>query len=286
MSDDGKFGTLRSDLNPLKDRIDFFLTRFPKLYLAVEKHREWVNWDKRVYLSFVRRGDVVIDVGANVGAHAVFFSHLTGPHGKVIAFEPLPRNLEAMRSLFERRQRYANVTVIEAAVGNPADGLERTELLIPGSDATQASLKSQSAGSWSASVDVEKAVCAFTSLDRDVVVNTLDRLDFIKIDVEGGELDVLRGAARTISLHRPVIYCEAYENWTRSFGYGPADLISFVRSMGYQTARVIAGGRVHAHDLNAPAPTDWFSRSADILFVHDDRHPLTRAFDGRYLTKG
>ena len=286
MSEDGKFGTLRGDLTPLKDRVDFFLTRLPKLYLAVEEHREWVNWDKRVYLSFIRRGDVVVDVGANVGAHSVFFSHLVGPGGKVISFEPLPRNLASMRRLFDRRLRHPNVTVIEAAVGNPADGVQRTELLIPGSDATQASLKSQSAGSWTADVEVEKAECAFTSLDRDVVVSQLDRVSFLKIDVEGGELDVLRGAARTISLHRPLIYCEAYEKWTRSFGYAPSDLISLVRSLGYRTARVITGGRVYVHDLSAPPPTDWFTRSADILFISDEQHALTRAFDDRYLAKG
>src|SRR6266540_3023338 len=101
--DGGKFGTLRGDLSFVKDRIDFGLTRFPRIYLAVERHREWVNWDKRIYLSFVRSGETVLDVGANVGAHTVFFSHLVGPRGRVYSFEPVPANVTAMRALVAKR---------------------------------------------------------------------------------------------------------------------------------------------------------------------------------------
>jgi FkbM family methyltransferase len=278
----GKFGTLRGDLSSFKDRIDFRLTRFPRLYLAVEKFRVWVNWDKRVYLSFIRRGDVVLDVGANVGAHSVFFSHLVGRGGKVIAFEPLLPNLDAMRSLLARRARYDNIEVVGAAVGNPEADTRTATIRIPGSDLTQASLASHSAGSWGGGADVRLIECPITSIDRNPALQRVSRVGFIKLDVEGAELFALKGAAATIERDHPLIYCEIYRKWSQSFGYGPSELMDLVRSLGYDEARVIVDGRIHLHVLGDPTPESWFTNSSDVLFFREEHRPMVRVFDERY----
>ncbi|MEO6331376.1 MAG: FkbM family methyltransferase [Gemmatimonadaceae bacterium] len=279
-----KFGSLQGDLSGLKDKGDFWLTRVPGLYLSIERFREWVNWDKRVYLSFIRPGDVVVDVGANVGAHTVFFSHLVGARGSVLSFEPLPENIAAMRALLARRARFDNVTIVQSAVGNPGDATTAV-LRVPGSDSTQASLQPQLAGSWEREPDIRSLTCPITSLDADPRVGSLERISFIKIDVEGGELDTLKGAAGTIVRHRPLVHCEAYEKWTRPFGYGPSDLMQFARSLGYREARVITDGMVHAHDLDSKIPERWFATSSDVLFVLDEHRHLLRRFDRRYLER-
>lgn len=280
----GKFGSLRGDLSGFKDHGDFWLTRVPGLYLAIERFREWVNWDKRVYLSFIRSGDVVVDVGANVGAHTVFFSHLVGASGRVVSFEPIPENVAAMRALIERRARFDNVTIIQSAVGNPGSATTAV-LCVPGTDSTQASLRPQLAGSWERESDIRSLKCPITCLDADPQVRSLEHIAFIKIDVEGGERDALEGAAATIARHRPLIYCEAYEKWTRAFGYGPSDLMDLARSLGYREARVITGGMVHAHDLDSNITEGWFTRSSDVLFVLDEHRHLLQRFDDRYLER-
>ena len=71
-----RLGSLQRELPFFKEFLDYRLTRYPRLYLFVERFRDWINWDKRIYLSFVRRGNIVLDIGANVGTHAVFLSHL------------------------------------------------------------------------------------------------------------------------------------------------------------------------------------------------------------------
>lgn len=281
---EGKFGTLRGDLSFSKDKIDFLLTRFPKLYLAVERRREWVNWDKRVYLSFVGGGNVVLDVGANVGAHTVFLSHLVGPRGKVVAFEPLTGNLESLEKLIARRGRFRNVEIVRAAVGNPDTSTSSATLRVPGSDFTQASLAVQSAGSWSAETEVRTFECPITSLDRDPAVQKLSAINFIKLDVEGAELSALEGGAATISQHRPLIYCEIYRKWTEPFGYGPAELMAFLRSLGYGEARLIIDGEIRAHELGDPLAADWFARSSDGLFFLNEHREMVRRFDDRYLS--
>jgi FkbM family methyltransferase len=276
-----KFGTMQRDLSPVKDAIDYQLTKAPSLYLFVERFREWGNWDKRVYLSFVSRGDTALDVGANVGAHTVFLSHLVGARGRVIAFEPLPANVAALNETARRRARHTNITVIPVAVGDSGRTERMATLKVPGDDHTQASLAVQMSGSWERREFTEVEV-PLVSLDRNAEVQSLQQIDLIKIDVEGGELDVLRGASQTLSRHLPLIYCEAYQKWQAAFGYRPADLIAFARSLGYVGARVFSEGVVHPIRLDNGAPTNLFATSADILFFADKHRTGVDRFDRRY----
>jgi FkbM family methyltransferase len=277
-----RFGTLQRDLPLFKDVADYQLTRHPQLYLFIERFRAWVNWDKRVYLSFVRRGDNVLDIGANVGAHTVFLSHLVRAQGRVIAFEPLQPNVEALRETLRRRSRIDNITVFALAVGDPPSGRGTATIKAPGDDLTQASLESQSAGSWERSGKVQEYPVLLTRIDVERDVKSLPHLDFVKIDVEGGELNVLKGAARTLSSHRPIIYSELYERWAASFGHTPTDVFAFVRSLGYEGARVIAAGRVHALELDERIPPGLFNTSCDVLFFAGKHHRLVEEFDHRY----
>jgi FkbM family methyltransferase len=277
-----KFGTLQSDLSTLKDAIDFQLTKFPALYLFVERFREWVNWDKRVYLSFVRSGDTVLDVGANVGAHAVFLSHLVGMRGRVLAFEPLPANIDALNQTLRRRGRFANVSIFPLAVGNPESASRTVTMKVPVEDLTQASLQRQTMGSWEGMADVREFSVPLASLDAEKTVQSLQHLEFVKIDVEGGELDVLRGASYTLSRHLPLIYCEAYDKWEASFGYKPADILSFARSLGYSAARIFSRGRVHPVRLDQAVAGDLFNTSSDVLLFAERHRAAVERFDSRY----
>lgn len=278
-----RFGSLQRDLPFFKDVVDYRLTRFPRLYLFVERFREWVNWDKRVYLSFVRRSDIVLDVGANVGAHSVFLSHLVQDEGRVLAFEPIAPNIDALRETVRRRSRISNISIFHVAVGNPGKARQDVVMKAPGDDLTQASLKVQGAGSWGEKASVREYGASLTGLDFEPDVQALPAIDFIKIDVEGGELDVLKGATETIYRHRPLIYCEVYEKWATSFGYTPADLLRYVGSLGYAEARVISKGTVQALSLHGNHPPGMFETSSDVLFFTDNHRRLVDAFDKRYL---
>ena len=277
-----RFGTLQRDLPPLKDAIDYQLTKAPSLYLFVERFREWVNWDKRVYLSFVRRGDIALDVGANVGAHTLFLSHLVGKRGRVLAFEPIPANVDRLKETVRRRARHANIAIEPVAVGNSPMAGGMATLRIPGDDLTQASLATQTTGSWEGKPSLREVAVPLISLDTSKDVQSLPHIELVKIDVEGGELDVLRGAARTLFRHLPLIYCEAYDRWQASFGYGPADLLELARTLGYPAARVFSEGRVHPIRLDQAVPAGLFATSADILFFAEKHRTAVDRFDRRY----
>jgi len=278
-----RFGTLQRDLPFLKDVIDYRLTRHPRFYLFVERFRTWVNWDKRVYLSFVRKGDFVLDVGANVGAHAIFLSHLVGEEGSVLAFEPLPSNVDALHETIERRSRIANIHIIQTAVGNPDGSTETATMRSPEDDLTQASLHPQSAGSWQGARELREFTVSLIALDALKEVRDLRQIHFIKIDVEGGELDVLKGARTILRKHHPLVYCEVYQKWLATFGYVPGDLFHFMATMGYDGARAISKGKVTPLLVDEPVPNGLFDTSSDVLFFTEQHSAMVAAFDKRYL---
>jgi FkbM family methyltransferase len=144
---------------------------------------------RRVFAAHVAPGDVVYDIGANVGSYTLPASVLVGSHGKVIAFEPLPDNL-AYLTRHIALNHLDNVHVIEAAVWSSTG-----ELRFQGTADRVTSHAS----------DVGEITVKAVAIDALVSAGEIPPPDCIKIDVEGAEADVLRGAMSTLSEHRPVI---------------------------------------------------------------------------------
>lgn len=276
-----RYGSFPASISPIKDAIDFWLTRFPRAYLYFDRFRDWINWDKRLYLSLIEPGSVVLDIGANIGTHTVMFSHLVGKSGRVLSFEPVPASFERLVENLEKRSRFANVTTFQLAVGNPASNREEAVMRIPGDDLTQASLRIQIGDAWGNRSDPREYTCSLTSIDAQLSEAPTSHLEFVKIDVEGGELDALKGAERTLLRHHPLVYCEVYEKWTSAFGYTPAQLFAFVGSLGYVGARVIREGEVHPLVLG-DYKSGLFDVSSNVLFFADKHAQLMDSFDKRF----
>jgi FkbM family methyltransferase len=250
----------------LRSRLDFLLTRWPALYAAALRRRPARDADKIAFLRLVRRGDVVFDVGANLGYYTVLFSHLAGPRGEVHAFEPVPATFERLAASLARECRSGNVQANRTAVG---DSTGTAVLFLPGDDHGQASLARHAGdGSWSAGPAVTEHASPLTTLDAYARERGVRRIDFLKCDVEGAELAVLLGAAGLLERHRPVLHLEVCPAWTRDFGYAPGELAEFVRGLGYSELRLLRGGGpepVRAGDL------DRLEASANLLCLPPGR---------------
>jgi FkbM family methyltransferase len=156
---------------------------------------------QRAIKLFVSRGDTVYDVGANLGYVAMSLAKQVGPTGTVIAFEPLPQNLELLRENIANN-RLANIEVFDVAV---SDQLGEAVIRVAGNLSTASLIWHKSDTS---AVPIEVKTIAIDDLvaDKNLALPT-----FVKIDVEGAEALVLRGMRRTVTKARPVLFVECSE---------------------------------------------------------------------------
>jgi FkbM family methyltransferase len=164
---------------------------------ALLKYGQYSVGETRLFEAFIGDGQTIIEVGAHIGAHTLTLARLVGPSGRVIALEPQP---------FLRRLASANLALNGAdwAQVMPLAGGDRSgRAELPAIDYSQTdnfggiSLGSETGTPESIAVEVR----ALDDLG-------IDSADFIKIDVEGMEREVLLGARRLIQKHRPVLYVE------------------------------------------------------------------------------
>jgi FkbM family methyltransferase len=147
--------------------------------------------------QFIKAGDWVIDIGANVGHYTKRFSELVGAHGRVIAYEPVPTTfalLAANVQLFA----HANVTLINAAV---SDKLGAVGMSIP-----RASTGLTNYYQAHLSSTAESSLIVLTLPIDSLSIS--QRIALVKIDAEGHEFFVLNGMQRLLSEHHPVLIVE------------------------------------------------------------------------------
>lgn len=147
----------------------------------------------------LQEGDCLFDVGANVGFLTVIGALLVGPSGRVVAFEPVARNVAAIRRN-AALNGFAQVTVVDKAVSDRSG----TERLIRTRSLGGAAL----AGADTPPDAVGEEEVEVITIDDVVVARAVPPPSVVKIDVEGAELAVLAGMEQTLARHRPVLIYE------------------------------------------------------------------------------
>ncbi|CAN5312370.1 hypothetical protein BH10ACI1_BH10ACI1_07010 [soil metagenome] len=172
--------------------------------------------------KFVKKGDVIFDIGAHFGFYTLLLSELVGEKGKVFAFEPNPELLPSLRKTV---QPLANVELQEIAL---SDREGDVNLFVP-EDASMASLSD-----WTDGIagNVHTVACEMRRLDDLVEAGKLPVPQFIKCDVEGAELLIFKGSVNTLNrVDAPVILFEANALAAKSFGANITDYFDFLKSL-------------------------------------------------------
>ena len=196
-------------------------------------------------MPYIAPGSTVIDIGASMG----FFSRrFARKAGLVIAFEPqgMSRAIMTVASFFRRNQ---NIMLMPFALG-AQDGL--LPLSIPIKKGRKVGTSLAHIGNDEDFADrfsVEKELVACTTLDSALSHLDTGAISMIKIDVEGGELNVLKGAESTLAKHRPVIVCEIDYGRESRFGASAQDLYDWITARGYRAVGLESGETVCARTL-------------------------------------
>lgn len=147
--------------------------------------------------NIIKEGNVVLDVGASIGSHAIPFSRCVGSTGKVLAFEPERRNFYQLCANIAINE-IRNVFPFQQAVGRTSGVINVPEL---NDDVTQNFSGLELWRDYDGATTYPVALIKIDDLG-------LTQCDFIKVDVEGMEADVLGGAKETITRFRPHLYVE------------------------------------------------------------------------------
>ena len=204
---------------------------------------------------YLKPGDVFVDVGANIGYLTAIGASLVGPSGQVHSFEPVPEYFRRLETLHAQNPSY-NINVNQVALGDrrgtaeiaqAADGNIGWNTMVPG-------LLEGNAARARHSVAMQR-------LDEYLAERGVTKVALLKIDAEGFELPVLRGASSFLeqARPRPTILVEVAPGAYPLLGARVSDLFDLLRSYGYSGFDVEHGGR----PITAESVTD----TTNVLFL-------------------
>jgi len=184
----------------VRGRHGIFVANENDMYIgrALIAYGEFSELEWTLLQRYCRPGNVVVEVGANIGAHTVTIARAVGAAGRVVAIEPQPAVFQALCA------NLALNCVLNVDALNIGCAESARTLAVPALDYAQEG----NFGGVSLSAPGKGPSISIRCEALDTILQDFRRVDFLKVDVEGMEHDVLAGATRTIEQFRPPLYLE------------------------------------------------------------------------------
>jgi FkbM family methyltransferase len=179
--------------------------------------------------ALVRADMVVYDIGGDAGYHSLLFARAVGVGGRVIVFEPIPQAQERIEENL-RLNGFTNVSLQKLALGRSR-----------GSFVLEKPFEASRINLDKASADVGDIKVELHRLDDLMASEQLPAPDFIKIDVEGAELEVLVGMEAMVARCRPTFLIELHPDFLPQFGATVDDVLHWLEKRNYLLTAVDAG---------------------------------------------
>jgi FkbM family methyltransferase len=193
--------------------------------------------------GLVGEGDVCFDVGANLGVYTVLFAKWAGSSGQVHAFEPVD-NIRRKLRLNVTLNHLRNVRINAIALGDSNGYIEMNQVK-----------EGQFRGGTSCVIENDNVLSMgrdkFTrvqvemkTVDDYLLENNVTQVDFVKVDIEGYELNFLKGASRLLSEHRPVVLMEHNPNRLELLGISEIHFQEIFQKISYECLELLRTGEV------------------------------------------
>ena len=222
-------------------------------YLLPEFHPSKRTFDYRgrdeeclLFLCRVLRSEMCFfDIGAYHGLYAIVAGKRMKPNGRITIFEPSP---QARKRIGIHLRMNGLKAVVEPVALSSKSGKDKFFLVLSGFT-TMSSLARPPIDA-----PVEEISVNTTTLDEYCRNNRIQQVDVVKVDVEGAEMELFRGAQWLLKSARPLIICEVLDWVTGSWGYPAREIIAYITRHGYEWFDFLPDGRVtpHTHQNEYP----------------------------------
>lgn len=219
-----------------------------KVWLSLSEHMQrrifWMGYYSNDIVGLIdcllKPGMVVVDVGANIGEISMVAARRVGASGKVVSFEPVTAIADQLTEHI-KINNLSQILVVRKALGQ----ITREHMpiysscgqTVPDEHHGLASLYGEGQGD---TIDY----VTMTTLDQATADLALDRVDLLKIDIEGGELPCLKGAEQLLRRWHPMIIVEVQDFSAKKAGWSVDELFSYLQGFGYEFFSIRKKGRL------------------------------------------
>jgi FkbM family methyltransferase len=170
--------------------------------------RDYIEYPELNLFSYLaERSKTIIDIGANTGLYSITSSALN-PNSKILAFEPNATNIKRLNKNIELNG-FKNIQVIEQVVGDMTGTVSFSVPVVDIISDTSSVLSDFSKSSYEGQLQWKQVLVPQISLD-DFFKGATEKIDLLKIDVEGYEMNIFKGAGEFFQTHSPLIFCEIF----------------------------------------------------------------------------